>query len=108
MDEETSRAWNKWFDQRLHAALEIEREIFERRLAEVEVKIIDLVTEAFKVNVTTSTQFVADAVEHGIRRSAAHAEKLLTEFHAAVQSVLDGRERRDAVSGPREGKTTLN
>ena len=102
MDEATSNAWNKWFDQRLNTALEAERAHFERRLNETEVEILTVVTDAFKTNVNTTSQYIEDAVEKGIRQSLEHTKKLLTEFHGTVRDVLAGRE---PVPGPRE---TLN
>jgi hypothetical protein len=99
MDPETQRLWNEWADRRVQALLRNERARLEQRLGELEVKILETVAEAFKVNVATSTKFVEEAVEHGIRQSAEHAKKLLTEFHGTVRNVLEGR---GVVSGPRE------
>ena len=103
MDEETSRAWNKWFDQRLGAALEAERERFEQRLNKVQVETLTLVSEAFRTNGDAVTKYISDAIAEGITKSAAHAEKLLTEFHATVRNVLE--QQHEPISGPREAKT---
>jgi hypothetical protein len=92
MDEATSAAWNRWFDQRLSAALDAERAHFERRLNETEVEILKAVADAFKVNVNATSKYIEDAVEKGIRQSLEHAKKLLTDFHGTVRNVLEGRE----------------
>jgi hypothetical protein len=102
MDPETQRLWNEWADRRIAAALEAERAHFEQRLRELEVKILDLVSEAFTASTAATTEFIQRVVEEGITKSVKTAERLLTEFHSQVQHTL---ERRLDEPGSRESKT---
>jgi hypothetical protein len=109
MDPAVQRLWNEWCDRRIAAALEAERERFEERLRALEIKVLDLVAEAFTTNADATATFVERAIrenaktaERAITENAKNAERLLIKFNNQVQGAL---ERREQEFGARERET---